>query len=109
MIKIILLFLAVYGTSAARAASHPRSYAENDADAAPFQHQDLPGTENLAEKAIPLEKLIGQPSFPGVLNLAERTQVPQDLPGTSNLAEKRIPDFVLQKLFQSTTSGSNKL
>lgn len=62
----------------------------------------LPGTENLNEKALPLSHLFatGMNNLLANNNLAEKSQIPQRLPGIKNLAEKRILDVVLKKLTQ---------
>ncbi|OAD60724.1 hypothetical protein WN48_05286 [Eufriesea mexicana] len=61
----------------------------------------LPGSENLDEKAMPLSKLVDHQPFPSLgQNSVEKSWIPSELPGTKNLAEKRIPEPVLQKLFQ---------
>ncbi|XP_050465057.1 uncharacterized protein LOC126858616 [Cataglyphis hispanica] len=101
MIEFLILFLGVYGVLAAPHAPHVHHDLHLDNNTEVIEAQ-LPGTENLNEKALPISRLFATDSndLPAKNNLAERSQVPQKLPGTENLAEKRIPDIVLKRLFQ---------
>lgn len=99
--QFLILFLGIYGALAAPHAPHVNHdlHLDNDTEVVDGQ---LPGTENLNEKALPISRLFvtGSNNLPARNNLAERSQVPQKLPGTGNLAEKRIPDVVLKRLLQ---------
>lgn len=99
--QFLILFLGVYGVLAAPHVPHVNHdlHLDNNTEVVDGQ---LPGTENLNEKALPISRLFATESsdLPARNNLAERSQVPQTLPGTGNLAEKRIPDVVLKRLFQ---------
>ncbi|XP_032669141.1 uncharacterized protein LOC116843133 isoform X2 [Odontomachus brunneus] len=101
MIEFLVLFLGVYGTLAAPHTSHQNHdvYHRLDNHAEIIGHQ-LPGTENLNEKALPISQLFAVETYnrPANNNLAERSQVSQRLPGTANLAEKRIPEAILKRL-----------
>ncbi|XP_070159980.1 uncharacterized protein [Polyergus mexicanus] len=101
MIKFLILFLGIYGALAAPHAPHVNHDLHLDNNTEVVDEQ-LPGTENLNEKALPISHLFITESsnLPPRNNLAERSQVPEKLPGTGNLAEKRIPDVVLKRLFQ---------
>lgn len=101
-IQFLVFFLGVYGTLAAPHASHldlDDSY-HLDNDGMVVVDGQLPGTENLNEKALPISQLHAMETnnLPTNNNLAEKSQIPQRLPGTANLAEKRIPDVVLKRL-----------
>lgn len=88
--QFLVLFLGVYGALAAPHAPYANDdHLDNDTEIVEGQ---LPGTENLYEKALPISRLFA------MYNLAERSQVPHRLPGTGNLSEKRIPEFVLKRL-----------
>lgn len=93
--QFLLLFLGVCGTLAAPHAPHidPDIHLDNDAEVV---YGQLPGTENLSEKALPISRLYPTNNLPASNNLAERSQIPQRLPGTANLAEKRIPEINLK-------------
>ncbi|XP_014472350.1 PREDICTED: uncharacterized protein LOC106743226 [Dinoponera quadriceps] len=101
MIEFLVLFLGVYGALAAPHTPQPNHdvhhHLNNNAEVIDDQ---LPGTENLKEKALPISQLFaaGTNNLSANNNLAERTQIPHRLPGTANLAEKRIPDVVLKRL-----------
>lgn len=99
--QLLVLFLGVYGALAVPHAPHVTHdpHLDNNAEVV---HGQLPGTENLNEKALPISRLFatGTNNLPTRNNLAEKSQVPQRLPGTANLAEKRIPDIVLKRLSQ---------
>ncbi|XP_018377754.1 PREDICTED: uncharacterized protein LOC108770584 [Trachymyrmex cornetzi] len=101
MIEFLVLFLGVYGTLAAPHAPHVSHdpHLDNNAEVV---YGQLPGTENLNEKALPISRLfVTEPNnLPATErnNLAERAQV--RLPGTTNLTEKRIPDIILKRLSQ---------
>ncbi|KAL6262178.1 hypothetical protein P5V15_007275 [Pogonomyrmex californicus] len=101
MIEFLVLFLGVYGVLAAPHALHVNHdpHLDNNAEVV---DGNLPGTENLNEKALPVSRLFatGYSNLPARNNLAERSQVPPRLPGTTNLAEKRIPDIILKRLSQ---------
>ncbi|KAL0102462.1 hypothetical protein PUN28_018020 [Cardiocondyla obscurior] len=101
MIEFLVLFLGVYGAFGASHAPHVSHdpHLDNNAEVVDGQ---LPGTENLNEKALPISRLFGTGTSnqPAGNNLAERSQIPRRLPGTANLAEKRIPDIVLKRLSQ---------
>lgn len=96
--QFLVLFLGVYGVLATPHALHVSHdpHLDNNAEVVDGQ---LPGTENLNEKALPISRLFTTGmNLPARNNLAERSQVPKRLPGTANLAEKRIPDIVLKRL-----------
>jgi len=99
--QFLILFLGVYGALAAPHASHVNDDLHLDNNTEVIDGQ-LPGTENLNEKALPISRLFATESsnLPARNNLAERSQIPQKLPGTLNLEEKRIPDVVLKRLLQ---------
>ncbi|XP_018405490.1 PREDICTED: uncharacterized protein LOC108781872 [Cyphomyrmex costatus] len=103
MIEFLVLFLGVYGALAAPHAPHVSHdpHLDNNAEVV---YGQLPGTENLNEKALPISRLFATETnnLPATErnNLAERAQVPQRLPGTANLTEKRIPDIILKRLSQ---------
>lgn len=96
LMQFLVLFLGVYGVLAAPHVPHVSHdpHLDNNAEVVDGQ---LPGTENLNEKALPISRLF---YATGTNNLAERSQVPQRFPGTANLAEKRIPDIILKRLSQ---------
>ncbi|XP_011144116.1 uncharacterized protein LOC105185940 [Harpegnathos saltator] len=106
MIELLVLFLGIYGTLAAPHSHHLNDdvhhHLDNSADVVDGQ---LPGTENLNEKALPMSQLLAMETnnLPANNNLDERSQIPHRLPGTGNLAEKRIPDVVLKRLQTSDT------
>jgi len=97
LMQFLVLFLGVYGALAIPAlhVNHD-PHLDNNAEVI---YGQLPGTENLNEKALPISRLFttGTTNLPARYNLAERSQVSQRLPGTANLAEKRIPDVVLKR------------
>lgn len=101
LMQFVVLFLGVYGALAAPHAPHVSHdpHLDNNAEIVDGQ---LPGTENLNEKVLPISRLFATRTnnLPARNNLAEKSQVPQQLPGTANLAEKRIPDIVLKRLSQ---------
>lgn len=101
LMQFLVLFLGVYGALATPHALHVSHDPHLDNNAEIIDGQ-LPGIENLNEKALPISRLFATETnnLPAKNNLAEKSQVPQRLPGTANLAEKRIPDVVLKRLSQ---------
>ncbi|XP_031832621.1 uncharacterized protein LOC116426979 [Nomia melanderi] len=102
MIKIIVLLLGICEVLAV-----PETPWSPDISPGMVSPQ-LPGSENLNEKVLPLSKLILRepPGFPGEGNTVEKIQMPSELPGTKNLAEKSIPFLVLEKLSRPLEFGT---
>ena len=103
LMQFLVLFLGLYGALAAPHVPHVSHDPHLDNNAEVIYGQ-LPGTENLNEKALPISHLFAIESYnlPATErnNLAEKAQVHQRLPGTANLTEKRIPDIILKRLSQ---------
>lgn len=97
--QFLVLFFGVYGALAAPHAPYMNDDPHLDNDTEVVEGQ-LPGTENLDEKALPISRLFATSNLPASNNLAERSQVPHRLPGTGNLSEKRIPEVFLKRLSQ---------
>ncbi|XP_053988318.1 uncharacterized protein LOC128881369 [Hylaeus volcanicus] len=98
MIEIVfLLLLGICGASSTPVASYADGNLSNHTE---MDLSPLPGSGNLAEKAIPLWQLIDneKPLLPAIqIAMEEPRQTTHKLPGTNNLAEKRIPDVILKK------------
>ncbi|KZC11864.1 hypothetical protein WN55_03703, partial [Dufourea novaeangliae] len=99
-LQIVVLVFGVCGALAIPATPWVDPNQEKQSE---MVYSQLPGSENLNEKAVPPTKLLDQghqsivPERPdSVVNV----EAPLELPGTKNLAEKRIPVLVLQKLYR---------